>query len=116
MNNVIFQYIKNRKNQRVGVVVATGLRRVGWSLCKTHMIEDWDAAPPKRIKVDTFNKKRGFDIACGRANQENPVTDLDLVPQSARKLFVEMTNRAERYFSPKPVVPVEPLLVVAELA
>ena len=50
---MLIQYIRNKNNQPIGVVVAVDKYKVGYSLCK---------------KGDRFDKQRGFEIAVGRAN------------------------------------------------
>lgn len=88
MNTVIHQYVRNRKGQPIGVVVATDSAQVGWSLCKTKV-------------GDVFNKQMGLQIAVGRA-KTNPIKsqqDLSKVPATLRKTAYNfLTDRSVRYF------------------
>ena len=50
---MLIRYVKNEKGNRVGVVVATGAFKIGWSLCN---------------KLDKWDRKKGLMIAEARAN------------------------------------------------
>lgn len=76
---MIFQYVRNRQNQRVGIVVACSKEQVGWSACK---------------KGDRFNKERGMEIAIGRASVGSEVKP----PLYVSFTLEIMKERAERYF------------------
>ena len=74
------QYVYNKKNQRVGVVVAVGKDRIGWSRCN--------------LGKERFDRVRGIDIACGRAVVGSAVP----VPHDIRGTMAFMAERANRYF------------------
>lgn len=86
-NNVIFQYVRNRRRQKVGVVAA--LKRsdntvgFGFSLCATN-------------RGDKFNATTALNIALGRADNF-PWFTTEL-PQSVEKDWAEIRDRAVRYF------------------
>lgn len=83
-NNVIYQFVHNRRRQKVGVVLAkkndNGLVGIGWSLCN-----------PK----DSFNKDHAISIAEGRAEKWG---GCDVIPHSIRNDVDVIFNRASRYF------------------
>jgi hypothetical protein len=87
-NNVIFQYVRNRRRQKVGVVVAVkrndGLVGFGYSLCAQNL-------------GDTFNRETALNIALGRADNF-PHFECNEIPRSVEKDWTEIYNRAVRYF------------------
>ena len=87
-NNTIFQYVRNRRRQKVGVVAA--LKRsdntvgLGYSLCATN-------------RGDSFNPTTALNIALGRADTF-PHFECKEIPQSVEKDWSEIYDRAVRYF------------------
>ncbi len=78
----IFQYIKDRNRNKVGIFVGvgtTGTYTIGWSRVK---------------RPDVFDKKRGFEIAKGRAI----VGSISNIPNSFKTDFEYFENRCKRYF------------------
>jgi len=51
---MLIKYVRNGEGNRVGVVVATGASKVGWSLCN---------------KKDKWDRKKGLMIASNRAER-----------------------------------------------
>lgn len=88
---MLIQYIRNKKNQRIGIVVAVDKYKVGYSLCKT-----------KNNKypfiADKFDKQRGLEIAVGRANNVRDRWVDNMPTHIYSTVFVKMIARAERYF------------------
>lgn len=86
-NNTIFQYVRNRRREKVGVVVATkrsdNTVGYGFSLCATR-------------RGDTFNPVTALDIALGRA--ETYPFFQGMIPQSLSPDWDEIVDRANRYF------------------
>jgi len=86
-NNTIYQYVRNRRRERVGVVVATkrddNTVGFGFSLCATN-------------RGDKFNPTTALEIAIGRA-QNFPYFKGD-VPQSVNQDWQIIYDRAVRYF------------------
>jgi hypothetical protein len=86
-NNIIFQYVRNRRRQKVGIVLA--MKRhdnkigFGYSLCAKNL-------------GDKFDPTKALDIAIGRA--EVFPNFIDCVPQSVANDWATMFDRAERYF------------------
>ena len=86
-NNVIFQYVRNRRREKVGIVVA--MKRsdsqigFGYSLCATN-------------RGDNFNSELALNIALGRA--ENFPHFQGLVPDSVEKDWMQILDRGARYF------------------
>ena len=86
-NNTIFQYVRNRRRQKIGVVVA--LKRsdntvgFGFSLCAVN-------------RGDKFDPTTALNIAIGRA-ENFPFFKSD-VPQSAMNDWAVIYDRAVRYF------------------
>lgn len=83
-NSVIYQFVHNRRRQKVGVVLAKKLGNnsvgLGWSLCNPR---------------DEFNKQHAINIALGRAENGGGV---DPIPRSVSKDFNVIIDRASRYF------------------
>lgn len=106
---MLLQYIRNRKNEKVGVVVGLKDGSIGWSLCKTKTTKKDD----EEQGVDKFSRKRGIEIAIGRAkrygqtindehlnysNNETVKKVLDvLVPHSCIPTVKRMAHRLEKY-------------------
>jgi hypothetical protein len=86
-NNTIFQYVRNRRRQKVGVVVAVkrsdNTVGFGFSLCATN-------------RGDMFNNLTALEIAVGRA--ENFPHFKAEVPQSVIADWGVIYDRACRYF------------------
>ena len=86
-NNTIFQYVRNRRRQKVGVVVAVKRNDnkvgFGYSLCDTN-------------RGDKFNPELALNIALGRA--ENFPNFQGMIPYSVHNDWAEIVNRSERYF------------------
>lgn len=87
---MILQYIRNRNNQPIGIMVADiidGTMRIGISRCN---------------KKDRFNKNRGMAIATGRLNCEDHHNFIDEDTPSEISVQIDnFNNRARRYFKPK---------------
>jgi hypothetical protein len=77
---MIFEYVRNKKRQRIGVVVALDKTSIGWSACN--------------IKKDRFDKELGLKIAMGRA--EHSVSP---IPPHILPTFNYMVDRAYRYYN-----------------
>ena len=83
MNTEIIQFVRNKKRQPVGVVVARkidGYVRLGWSRCS---------------RQDRFNKNLGLELARGRTlgwvgNYQ--------IPHDVNKTLAVMKDRARKYF------------------
>ena len=89
-NNILHTYVRDRKNNPIGVVVAVKLDNkihCGWSLTK-------------RTSGDKFNRETGLSIALGRAVVTNGFDQT--VPQTVKKTFTDIVVRAGRYFKETP--------------
>ena len=86
-NNTIFQYVRNRRREKVGVVVATKREDntvgLGFSLCATN-------------RGDKFNPVTALQIAVGRA-ETFPYFKAE-VPHSVMEDWRIIYDRACRYF------------------
>ena len=88
---MLFHYVRDEHNQKIGIVVALDRDIIGWSRCKT--------------KLDQFDKSIGFAIAIGRAktcneirlNRQNP-------PRDVQKVIEQLKERARRYFKEEVIV------------
>lgn len=92
-NNVIFQYVRNRRRQKVGVVAAVkrsdNTVGLGFSLCATN-------------RGDAFNPVTALEIAVGRA-ENFPYFKAD-VPHSVLYDWRIIYDRAVRYFKDSEVL------------
>ena len=78
---MLVEYVRNNKNQPIGVVVAVGKDQVGWS---------------EKHSKDKWNKELGIKIAYGRAivgSQKGPLKQKVFLPY-----LKKMYDRANRYF------------------
>ncbi len=86
---MITQYVLNKKNQRMGLMVAFKDKEnpviVSWSKCK---------------KTDKFDPQQAMDIALGRIQKNRS----PIVPKSMRGNMMGFMNRAEKYFKTNNVV------------
>jgi len=85
-DNSLFQFVRDRKGQPRGVVVATVVNneiRYGWSYTNTKA-------------GDRFNKQRGIHIALGRI--DNGWGHNVVIPYNVTKVLNRMANRAEAYY------------------
>jgi hypothetical protein len=83
MNHTIIQYVRNKKGQRIGAIVATKSEsgfNVGYSLCN---------------KKDRFNKEMGLRIAFGRAEFEQISPE---IPREIAKMLPEFIERCKKYY------------------
>ena len=88
LKHCLIQFVKNKQNQRVGVLVAipdpgAHLYRIGYSKCNM-----W---------AERFNRERALEIAFGRA-QAN--CDLTKMPKSWLRngLYHQFMDRCDRYY------------------
>jgi hypothetical protein len=87
-NNKLVQYVREIKGRKTGelrgVVVAIPDKdtkwKVGWAF--TH------------FPLDTFDKKRGLEIALGRCASPTKAT----MPRAVEPVFAHMVERAEKYY------------------
>jgi hypothetical protein len=95
----LLQYLRNRKNARVGVLLAIKTPdcanvHVAWSKCKLKA---------KGEKLDKFDPKRGVEIARqrlrGMLEKGRPQHE---VPHSIRKTLNEFADRCRRYYKVEP--------------
>jgi len=84
MNKTLMQYVRDRKGNPRGVVIADSLDnniRLGWSYANFRA-------------GDKFNKKRGIEIASGRLETGTNQT----VPNDVIPILENMAGRAKKYF------------------
>ena len=96
------------KGNKKGVIVAIGEGILGWSMCNT--TSGWTRLGDFH-EGDRFDKEKGISIALNRAKYVESLDEETRreyygqnVPESLLELFVEMDERAVRYFGPKVVV------------
>lgn len=87
--NFIINHIKNKNNKPIGTFIALKTDNgvcFGYSCCMT--------------KKETFNKKKGVEIASSRAIKRNiHVTEKDSeIPFKIRDYFKTFKDRSEKYF------------------
>lgn len=95
----LITYVRGTNGRRVGLVVATGRDRIGWSTCN--------------VDKDIFDKELGLKIAVSRSNSsklQNKLKsclstnvssiwrDLDVVSPEMMCQIKKMSNRAKKYF------------------
>ena len=92
-NNTIFQYVRNRRRQKVGVVVAVKRHDntigFGYSLCAVNL-------------GDKFNPELALNIALGRAEAFPHFADE--IPSSVENDWSQILHRSERYFKDVEIV------------
>ena len=86
---MLTRYVRDENNQKIGVVVAMGRGKIGWSACYQGDEEDWDAPP-----ADKFDKALGLKIAIGRAERGSRKR----IPDALLRTVVESYKAAELYF------------------
>lgn len=86
-------YLRNRKNQLVGMLVAykdeDGHLRIGWSKCK--------------VKMDKFDKEIGFYIALRRAEKREPYKRnthycVKGLPHCVTQVMPKFVERVNKYY------------------
>jgi len=76
---MLVKYVRDSKRRPVGIVVATGKYKVGWSLCNGK---------------DKWNKEVGLSLAAGRA-----ALPKSLVPaQTVSKAVAKMKQKASEFY------------------
>jgi len=92
-NGIIHEYIYDKQRQPKGIWVASptsndlGEVGIGWSLCNNK-------------QGDKFDKKRGFQIALGRATKLSTA----FIPSSLEEGYEFFLKRCTRYYKDKTVV------------
>lgn len=86
LTHCLVQYIKNKKNQRIGVLVAipdpiNHWYRVGWSKCNM-----W---------AEPFSKDKALEIAFGRAQANS---DFSNMPKSMWNNYYTFVDRCNAYY------------------
>lgn len=85
MRNELIQHLRNEDGHPVATVIGRkdedGEVYVGYSKCNT--------------KYDTFSKKRGIQIARGRAEKG---FDMEKIPFFVRERYPEFAERCRKYF------------------
>ena len=86
---MLVRYVKNEDNQKIGVVVALGRGKIGWSSC--YQGNEGDVWAPK---ADVFNKELGLKIAIGRAQKGSRKR----IPDVLLRTVVDSYKAAEVHF------------------
>lgn len=89
MREILIQYVKDKKNQRRGVVVARAQ--------DDQIVTGWSYANFKA--GDKFDKEVGINIAVGRIIKPSPKKT---VPHDVAKVERALRRRAINYFFPQP--------------
>jgi hypothetical protein len=101
MTNLIYQRVRDRKNQPKGILVAkktrSGTVKIGYSLT------NFKAG-------DKFDLQAGLNLAINRADKGTTTE----VPNSIRNDYLDMVNRACRYFFKNGSVKVVPVKKVSK--
>lgn len=84
-SKILMEYVRDKNNRPIGVIVATSKNTFGWSLC----------SKKDRRFGTVINKKIGLDIAVGRAFAKIPFNQM---PKSLWDPLEKMVMRAEKYF------------------
>ena len=116
---IIYQYIRDKKGRKIGVILATGSGKVGWSICKKaheKLVASVTTVNDKKIdsiygkgaklvtevwlpvKGDVFNIDDAFAIAFKKANQ---TWFKGNVPCSIKSMHDKMLERSRSYFDPE---------------
>lgn len=94
--NILIEYLRNKKGNRIGVVVAIDKNTVGWSLCNS---------------LDQFDRDKGLYIAIARAskafdymkNGDWSIDDVKFIyyqkcPHTLKSLLDKMIDRSILYY------------------
>jgi 1,4-dihydroxy-2-naphthoyl-CoA synthase len=89
VSDMLIRYVRNEQREKIGVVVALGKGKIGWSIC--YQGDPWDEdAPP----ADKFDKELGLKIAIGRAERGSRKR----IPDAILRTMVESYKAAELHF------------------
>ena len=116
---IIYQYVRDKNGRKIGIVLATGSGKVGWSICKKaheKLVASTTTINEKSIekvygkgaklvtevwlpiKGDKFNLDDAFAIAFKKANQ---TWFKGTVPCSIKTMYDKMLERSRSYFDPE---------------
>ncbi len=79
---MLIRYARNSDRQKIGIVIATGRGKIGWSRCQL---------------PDKFNKSLGLKIALGRAKKGSRKR----IPDQLLRTVVDSYRAAEIHFKEK---------------
>ena len=100
---MLIKYVRDKKGNRVGVVVATGASKVGWSLCnhkdkwdrkKGLMIAEARADLPEAVKVYREFETHIPKVYVDKVNDEGKKEKVEVLQSS----YFDMKERSEVYF------------------
>ena len=112
---MLYQYVRDKRGHKIGVVIAVGSGQVGWALCKkpsTIIVED------ETITSDDISKKYGknayvrkivlvdrpgdhFDLDKAFAIAFKKVGKDTNIPNSVKAIYDSLMDRSRRYFEPE---------------
>jgi hypothetical protein len=85
---MLFQYVRNKNHQRIGVLVAMKVEDID---DKTHVVVGWS----KCNRKDRFNSDSGKELAIRRIGTGRTTV---AIPRGVREHLAKFTDRAKRYF------------------
>lgn len=98
----LVKYVRDENRNPIGVVVALGNDKIGWSSVRfsseLYTIYNEDGVfvgdVRHREQLDRFDKQKGVEIAMGRAMRNSKVR----IPRHVMTVYLEIQERAQRYF------------------
>lgn len=90
---MLVEYVRNKENRKVGVVVALDNHSIGWS-----KIRESNYYKGRYVNIDTFDKKRALEIAVGRAVIADTRPTKKVPPANVQVIINKMKERAAVYF------------------
>lgn len=90
---MLVEYVRNKENRKVGVVVALDDHSIGWS-----KIRESNFYKGRYVNIDKFDKKRALEIAVGRAVMADTRPSKVVPPANVQVVIDKMKERAAAYF------------------
>ncbi len=91
---MIFEYVKDRKNRKVGIFVAIKNSKNKVSIGFSKAKNPYSKTLKSIFNSDKFNLELGKEIAIGRAEKDN----IEEIPFSMKQQFIHFVARCRRYF------------------
>jgi len=107
---MLIKYVRDKNHRRIGVVVAIDKNRIGWSKCNFSMGDKFNKDRGKFIAkkraekyiYDETYRERSWKLKKGKDHMKTWIwydfLDIHNIAQCVRPDFLEMAERARKYF------------------